>query len=315
MANIGGLICAMVTPMKGDCVPDRTGIRKLVDYVIEGGVQAILVLGTTGEGLVIPEDSWQEILEISMEAIASRVPVIVGTGDTGTKKTIVRSQLAKKAGADAGLVIPPPIFAYDQSALCDYYRATYEESGLPLIVYNFFPKMTKTPVSLATLEKLAQIPGIVGLKDSTGDLVYLQRAIGMTRNTSFKVYQGLAGLSLLSFLAGAHGTFSATSNVSAALERYLLDAAKKGDLADAWVCQRKQLDILSVLSLPDRPIFVGVKAALEYFGLIEAYMAKPYERVSPETVLSRGGALGTRGLTDVVDEYARKRGNTRALRS
>lgn len=299
MPEIGGLICAMVTPMKDDCVPDRDGTRRLVDYVIAEGVQAILVLGTTGEGMVVPKDSWREILEVSVETIAGRVPVIVGTSDNGTKQTAARSRLAKEGGADAGLVMPPPVFTYDQSTLPDYYRAVYEESGLPLIAYNFFPKMTRTPVGLVTVEKLIQTHYVIGLKDSTGDLIYLQRTIALARGTSFRVYQGMAGLSLVSFLSGTHGTFSATANVSARLERDLLDAAKKGDMVAAWDCQRRQLDILSILSLPDRPIFVGVKAALAYLGMIESRMAGPYGEVSSEMMQSKGQELESRGFARV----------------
>jgi 4-hydroxy-tetrahydrodipicolinate synthase len=261
---IKGSLVAIVSPMRDDGALDYDAYRRLIDWHIAEGTNGIVAVGTTGESPTVDHDEHCELIRVAVETVRGRVPVIAGTGGNSTAEAVDLTAYAKKVGADATLQVVPYYNKPTQEGLYRHFRKVAESVDLPVILYNV-PGRTVADLSTETALRLAQVPGIVGLKDATGDLA---RASDLLKRApkSFAVYSGNDDTALALMLLGGHGVISVTANVAPRLMSELCKAALAGDLSGARALNNRLLPLHLKLFVEPNPI--PVKWALAKMGLI-----------------------------------------------
>lgn len=261
---IKGSLVAIVTPMDEEGGLDLNRFRSLLDFHIEQGTDGVVVVGTTGESPTVDFEEHHLLMQIAVDHVAGRIPVIAGTGANSTREAIDLSIHAKNAGIDACLSVAPYYNKPTQEGLYQHFKAIAEAVDIPQILYNV-PGRTVADIQNETALRLAQIPNIIGIKDATGDIgrgtELLQRA-----PANFAVYSGddASGLALL--LLGATGVISVTANVAPRLMHDMCVAAFSGDLTTAREINNKLLRLHIDLFVEANPI--PVKWAVAQMGLI-----------------------------------------------
>ncbi|QDX79823.1 4-hydroxy-tetrahydrodipicolinate synthase [Denitratisoma sp. DHT3] len=275
---ITGSIPAIVTPMHEDGSLDLPGFRRLLDWHVAEGSDAIVVVGTTGESPTVDVEEHCQIIETAVSHVAGRVPVIAGTGANSTREAIELGQFAKRAGAAAHLSVVPYYNKPTQEGLYRHFKAIAEAVELPLIMYNV-PGRTVADMSNDTTLRLAQVPGIVGIKDATGNI---ERGCDLIKRAprEFAIYSGDDATALALILLGAQGTISVTANVAPRLMHRMCEAALAGDLAAARELNARLLGLHRHLFVEANPI--PVKWAVQQLGLIEGGLRLPLTPLSPE---------------------------------
>ncbi|MHB1186520.1 4-hydroxy-tetrahydrodipicolinate synthase [Thiobacillus sp.] len=279
MADINtarGSLVAIVTPMADDGALDLDALRRLVDWHIAEGTDGIVIVGTTGESPTVSYDEHCLLIRTTVEQVAGRVPVIAGTGANSTAEAIELTECAKAAGAQAGLSVVPYYNKPTQEGLYRHYRKIAEAVDLPLILYNV-PGRTITDLSNDTALRLAQVPGIVGIKDATGNM---ERAADLLRRApqDFVLYTGDDASAMPFMLLGGHGVISVTANVAPKLMHEMCVAAREGNLARARELNNALLPLHSKLFIEANPI--PVKWACAELGLIPAGLRLPLTPLS-----------------------------------
>lgn len=236
--ELKGIYPAMITPLTTDEKVDKGSLHKIVQHCLNGGMDGILVLGSTGEFPAMTESMRQDAIEATMTAVGGKVPVLIGCGEPGTQRTIEQVRVAAAAKADGVLVAMPYYFPLDQGAIMRYYLAVAEASELPVTMYNF-PAMVKTPIAPETVAKLAAHPNIVGIKDSSGDYMNLQRYIDVTAGADFAVMVGNPALGLAGYLHGAKGGIFAGGSLVPQVCTAVYDAFIEGRIDDALALQKQ----------------------------------------------------------------------------
>lgn len=261
---ITGSLVAIVSPMHEDGSLDFEAYRKLIEWHIAEGTNGIVAVGTTGESPTVDHDEHCELIRVAVETARKRIPVIAGTGGNSTAEAIDLTRYAKKAGADATLQVVPYYNKPTQEGLYQHFRKVAETCGLPVILYNV-PGRTVADLGNDTTLRLAQVPGIVGIKDATGDPA---RAADLLRRApkDFAVYSGNDDSALALMLLGGHGVISVTANVAPKLMSELAKAALAGDLARARAINNQLLPLHMKLFVEANPI--PVKWALARMGRI-----------------------------------------------
>ncbi|MDT3706655.1 MAG: 4-hydroxy-tetrahydrodipicolinate synthase [Thiobacillus sp.] len=271
-----GSLVAIVTPMADDGALDLSALRRLVDWHIAEGTNGIVVVGTTGESPTVTYDEHCTLIRVVVEQAAGRVPVIAGTGANSTAEAIELTECAKRAGAQAGLSVVPYYNKPTQEGLYQHYRKIAEAVDLPLILYNV-PGRTVADLSNDTALRLAQVRGIVGLKDATGSM---ERAADLLRRApkNFALYSGDDASAMPFMLLGGHGVISVTTNVAPKLMHEMCVAAFEGNLARARELNNLLLPLHSRLFVEANPI--PVKWACAEMGLIPAGLRLPLTPLS-----------------------------------
>lgn len=268
---IKGSMVAIVTPMLADGSLDLVSFRALLDFHIEQGTDAIVVVGTTGESPTVNVEEHETLIQVAVQHVAKRVPIIAGTGANSTREAIALATFAKKAGADASLSVVPYYNKPTQEGLYQHFKAIAEAVELPLILYNV-PGRTGVDMSNDTVLRLAQLPNIVGIKDATGDIArgsdLLQRA-----PADFAVYSGDDATTMSLLLLGGKGTISVTANVAPKLMHEMCAAALAGDVATAREINFKLLGLHRNLFVEANPI--PVKWAVSRLGLMQNHLRLP----------------------------------------
>jgi len=288
---IKGSIVAIVTPMHEDGRLDLDAYRRLIDWHVESGTAAIVAVGTTGESPTVDVDEHCEIVRVTVEHAAGRVPVIAGTGGNSTREAIELTQYAKKVGAAASLQVVPYYNRPTQEGLYRHFRAVAESAALPVILYNV-PGRTVADMSNETVLRLAQVPGIVGLKDATGDIPRGSDLLARLPE-GFAVYSGNDDSALATIAMGGHGVISVTANVAPREMAQMCAAALAGDFPRALALNRQLLPLHLKLFVEANPI--PVKWALAKMGRIPAGIRLPLTPLSDahhETVLAALKASG-----------------------
>ena len=270
-----GSLVAIVTPMQPGGALDLAAYRKLIDFHIANGTGAIVAVGTTGESPTVDVDEHCLLIKTAVDHAAGRIPVIAGTGGNATSEAIELTAYAKKVGAASCLSVVPYYNKPSQEGLYRHFRTIAEKVGLPTIVYNV-PGRTVADLANDTVLRLAQVPGIIGIKDATADLARgseLLRALGAAAKTDFAVYSGddLTGLPLM--LMGGHGVISVTANVAPKLMAEMCAKARSGDLAGARSANNRLLPLHRGLFVEANPI--PVKWALAEMGMIAGEIRLP----------------------------------------
>jgi 4-hydroxy-tetrahydrodipicolinate synthase len=268
---IKGSLVAIVTPMHEDGSLDLERYRALIDWHVEAGTAAIVAVGTTGESPTVSVEEHQQLIQVAVEHSKGRVPVIAGTGANSTHEAIELTRHAREVGAQATLQVVPYYNKPSQEGLYRHFRAVAEEAGLPVILYNV-PSRTVADLSNETILRLAEVPGIVGLKDASGDM-YRGAELLARLPAEFAVYSGNDDSALALMAMGSHGVISVTANVAPRPMAEMCRAALEGNFKAALAINRRLLPLHSKLFVEANPI--PLKWAMARVGLIEGGIRLP----------------------------------------
>ncbi|MBL8484115.1 MAG: 4-hydroxy-tetrahydrodipicolinate synthase [Rhodocyclaceae bacterium] len=273
---ITGSLVAIVTPMLEDGSLDYARLRELVDWHVSEKTDGIVVVGTTGESPTVDIAEHCELIRRAVEFAAGRVPVIAGTGANSTSEAIELMQYARKVGAQACLSVVPYYNKPTQEGMYRHFRAQAEAVDLPLILYNV-PGRTVADLSNDTALRLAEVPGIIGIKDATGSVDRACELIARAPK-NFALYTGEDMLALPFILLGGHGVISVTANVAPGVMHDMCKAAAEGDLARARALNAPLVGLHRNLFCEANPI--PVKWALARLGRIAGGIRLPLTELS-----------------------------------
>ena len=295
---IKGSLVAIVSPMHDDGSLDFDGYRRLIDWHVAEGTSAIVAVGTTGESPTVTPSEHGELIRVAVEAAGGRVPVIAGTGGNSTAEAIELTRHAKQVGADATLQVVPYYNKPTQEGLYQHFRKIAETVDLPVILYNV-PSRTVADLATETTLRLSQVPGVVGLKDATGDLA---RAAELLKHLppNFALYSGNDDSALALLLLGGHGVISVTANVAPRQMSELCAAALAGDLKRARKINSQLLPVHFKLFVEPNP--VPVKWALARAGRIEGGLRLPLVPLSKQNEAVVHSALQEAGCWSSLQE-------------
>jgi len=268
---ITGSLVAIVTPMHEDGRLDLGAFRKLIDWHVEEGTDGIVVVGTTGESPTVNFDEHKELIRIAVQHSKGRIPIIAGTGGNSTAEAIELTESAKKNGATACLSVVPYYNKPTQEGLYRHFSKIAETVDLPLLLYNV-PGRTVADMQTDTVLRLAQVPGIIGIKEATANI---ERNTDLIRRAprNFAIYSGDDATCLALILMGGHGVISVTANVAPKAMHQMCAAALVGDVKKARELNLRLFPLHQKLFVEANPI--PVKWALAEMGLIEGGMRLP----------------------------------------
>ncbi len=275
---IQGSLVAIVTPMHADGGLDLPGLRKLIDWHIEQGTDGIVIVGTTGESPTVSVDEHCELIRVAVEHTAKRISIIAGTGGNSTSEAIELTHYAKQVGADASLLVVPYYNRPTQEGMFQHFKKIAESVDLPAILYNV-PGRTVADMSNETILRLASIPGIIGVKDATGNIGRGSDLIRLAP-PSFAVYSGDDATAMALMFCGGKGNISVTANIAPRAMHDLCAAAMAGKVADAVAINNRMLPLHHKLFVEPNP--VPLKWAMHELGLIDSGMRLPLVPLSPE---------------------------------
>ncbi len=261
---IQGNVVALVTPMHADGAVDYDALRKLVEWHIDQGTDAIVSVGTTGESATLDEKEHCEVIARTLEYVAGRIPVIAGTGANATTEAIRLTRCAADAGADACLLVTPYYNKPTQEGLYLHHKAIAEAVDIPQILYNV-PGRTACDMLPETAIRLSAVENIVGIKEATGELERIT-TIREDAGDDFAIYSGDDATGCEAMLRGANGVISVTTNVMPAAMKRLCDAALSGDREKAEAIDATLVPLHQKLFIESNPI--PVKWALHEMGMI-----------------------------------------------
>ena len=275
---ITGSLPAIATPMHPDGSLDLPRLQSFIDWHIDQGSDGIVVVGTTGESPTVNHDEHCALIRSTVEQAAGRVPVIAGTGSNSTVEAIEYAAFAREVGAAAHLSVVPYYNKPSQEGLYRHFKSIAEAVDLPMIVYNV-PGRTVADLANDTTLRLAQVPGIVGIKDATGNI---ERGSDLLKRIppGFAWYSGDDATALALLLLGGHGAISVTANVAPRLMHEMVAAALAGDVARAREINFRLLGLHRNLFLEANPI--PVKWALAQMGLMSDGLRLPMTPLAPE---------------------------------
>jgi 4-hydroxy-tetrahydrodipicolinate synthase len=278
--TIAGSMPAIVTPMLEDGRLDYPGLRSLLDWHVAEGSDGIVIVGTSGESPTVSVEEHCELIRVAVEQIAGRIPVIAGTGGNSTAEAIELTQFAKKVGADASLQVVPYYNKPTQDGMYAHFKKIAESVDLPVILYNV-PGRTVADLAGDTVVRLASVPGIIGIKDATGDLergTLLIADLKRAGHRDFSVFSGDDLTAPLLMLMGGNGNISVTANVAPRLMHELCVAAMCDDVKKTREIQYKLLAVHKAMFTEANPI--PVKWALHEMGKITAGIRLPLTPLS-----------------------------------
>lgn len=268
---IKGSIVAIITPMFEDGSIDWDSYRQLIDWHIESGTDAIVAVGTTGESPTVDHEENCKLIEEAVRHAAGRIPVIAGTGSNATQEALELTQFASKVGAVASLQVVPYYNKPTQEGMYQHFKTIAEKGGLPVILYNV-PGRTVADLSNDTVLRLAQVPGVIGLKDATGDIPRVSDLLARLPG-DFAVYSGNDDSALALIAMGGHGVISVTANIAPAAMAQLCRAAFEGRWSDALEINRRLLPLHFKLFVEANPS--PAKWALQQMGRIKSGIRLP----------------------------------------
>ena len=289
---ITGSLVAIVTPMLEDGRLDLARFKGLIDWHIAEGTDGIVVVGTTGESPTVDFDEHKELIRVAVEHAKGRIPIIAGTGGNSTAEAIELSASAKKNGATASLSVVPYYNKPTQEGLYRHFRKIAETVDVPMILYNV-PGRTVADLQNDAVLRLAEVPGIIGIKDATANM---ERGTDLIRRAprNFAIYSGEDSAALPLILLGGHGVISVTANVAPRLMHEMCAAALVGDVKKARDINLRLLTLHQRLFVEANPI--PVKWALGQMGMIEPGLRLPMTPLSDRYCDAVREALSDAGI-------------------
>lgn len=290
--NISGSIVALVTPLHEDGSVDYPTLRSLIDWHIAEGTHCIGVVGTTGESPTVSVEEHCEIIRVAVEQAAGRVPIMAGAGANSTREAIELSEYAKKVGANCTLQVVPYYNKPTQEGIYQHFKAIAEAVDIPVMLYNV-PGRTVADMSVETTLKLAQVPGVFGVKEATGNL---ERAAWLIKQApkGFSIYSGDDPTAVALMLLGGHGNVSVTANVAPRGMAQLCEAAMARDTARAVELHMQLLPLHKHLFVEPNPI--PVKWALAKMGKCGGTLRLPLTPLSDGAQATVEAALREAGV-------------------
>ena len=292
MNPIVGSIVALVTPMHEDGSIDYIGLRALIDWHIAEGTDCIGVVGTTGESPTVSVQEHCEIIRVSVQHAAGRVPIMAGAGANSTREAIELTKFSKEVGADCTLQVVPYYNKPSQDGIYQHFKAIAEAVDLPVVLYNV-PGRTVADMLPDTALRLAQVPGVVGIKEASGDI---ERAAQLIKHApaGFSIYSGDDGSAIALMLLGGHGNVSVTANVAPRLMHEMCMAAIGGKLALARQIHLRLLGLHKQLFCEPSP--APAKWAMSRLGRCRPTVRLPITPLTTDGQALVDGALREAGL-------------------
>lgn len=286
-----GCATALVTPFSIDGI-DEAAFRNLIRFQLNNGINALVACGTTGEPSTMTEDEWLKTIEITVDEVNGRVPVIAGTGGNNTQHVISCAKLAKKAGADAQLCVTPYYNKTTQKGLIAHYTAIADNTDLPIIAYNV-PSRTGLSVQAETLAALSTHENIIAMKEASADFVLLGDMMRLCKDR-IDFYSGSDEVIVPLMAMGGIGVISVLSNIAPAQTVALCDAMAQGRVAEAAALQLKLLPLIHAIFSEVNPI--PIKAALSMMGLCDNRLRLPLIPLSENNAKTLEQAMKALGL-------------------
>ena len=281
MQPMRGIIVPMVTPLLERDKLDVAGLERLIEHILTGGVQGVFILGTTGEAPSLSYRLRSELIQRICDQVKKRVPVLVGITDTSFVESINISCRARDAGAQAIVLAPPYYFPAGQSELLEYLDHLTRELPLPLFLYNM-PSYTKLVFEPETIRAAAEYPGIVGIKDSSGNMVYFRRLQSLLKDhPDFSLLMGREELLAEAVLLGGHGGVCGGANLIPELYVELYNAACSKDLQKVEALHKKVMEFSTAVyhvGHYESSLLKGLKCALSCVGICSDFLAEPFHR-------------------------------------
>ena len=292
MKAIVGSIVALVTPMQEDGSVDYPGLRRLIDWHVTEGTDCVGVVGTTGESPTVSVEEHCEIIRVAVEHAKGRVPVMAGAGGNSTAEAIELSRYALKVGADCTLSVVPYYNKPSQEGIYRHFKAIAEAVDIPMVLYNV-PGRTVADMQVETTLRLAQVPGIVGVKEASGEI---DRASWLIKRApaGFSIYSGDDGSAVALMLLGGHGNVSVTANVAPKLMHALCVAAIAGRAKEAAAIHLKLMALHTQLFIEPSP--APTKWAMAKLGLCGEALRLPITPLTPAGQVAVEQALRDAGL-------------------
>lgn len=280
-----GVVTAMITPLRDQITLDHAGLERLIEHLISGGVHGLFILGTTGEGPALSHRLREEVIEQCSRLVAGRIPILVGITDTAFSEALDLARKAEQCGAQAVVASAPYYFPASQSELLGYFERLAKASPLPLLLYNA-PANTHHVIEPETVLRASEIPNVIGLKDSSANMIYLHTVIALLKQRpDFSLLVGPEELMAEAVLLGAHGGMCGGSNFCPQLYRELYAAAAQRDLERVAILHRRVMEISTTIyrtSNEDSAYLRGLKCAVSLLGIAEDFLAEPFLRFGNE---------------------------------
>jgi len=276
--KLEGIIPPLVTPLKADESLDLKGAGQVIEHVIAGGVHGLFILGTTGEGPNLSYDMRRKYIDFVTEKVNGRIPVIVSISDTAYAESLSLAEHAKKAGAYAVALTPPFYFVPGAPELYDYFKRIAEHVTLPFFLYNM-PALTKSTIPLYVVDMGFSMDNCLGLKDSSGDLIYFKKVKRLIGDRDLSLLVGPEEILAESMLAGGDGGINGGANVFPKVYVKIFNLMKAGKASEAEILQREVMEIscrLFTIGKHGSSIIKGIKGALEIKGLCKRHLASPF---------------------------------------
>jgi 4-hydroxy-tetrahydrodipicolinate synthase len=292
MKPIVGSIVALVTPMQDDGSVDYAALRRLIDWHIAEGTDCLGVVGTTGESPTVSVEEHCEIIRVSVEHAKGRLPIMAGTGGNSTAEAIELSRYAQRVGAECTLSVVPYYNKPSQEGIYQHFKAIAEAVDIPMVLYNV-PGRTVADMQVETTLRLAQVPGIIGIKEATGEI---DRASWLIKRApaGFSIYSGDDSTAVALMLLGGHGNVSVTANVAPRAMHELCMAAIAGRAKEAAAIHLRLLPLHSRLFIEPSP--APTKWAMARLGLCGAALRLPITPLSADGQAAVEQAMRESGL-------------------
>ena len=271
MTKIQGSLVAIVTPMHADGSLDLPCLRKLIDWHIAEGTDGIVIVGTTGESPTVTVEEHCELIRVAVEHTNKRIPIIAGSGGNSTAEAIALTKFAKEIGADASLQVVPYYNRPTQEGMYQHFKKIAESVDIPVILYNV-PGRTVADMSNETILRLADVPGIVGVKEASGNIARDTDLIRLAPS-SFAVYSGDDATAMALMFCGGKGNISVTANIAPRAMHELCVAAMSGDTKAAIAINNRLIPLHNKLFIEPNPL--PVKWAMQEMGLIPSGLRLP----------------------------------------
>jgi 4-hydroxy-tetrahydrodipicolinate synthase len=300
-APLTGIIVPMVTPLKDHETIDGPGLERLIEHILNGNVQGLFILGTTGEGPSLSRRLQHDLIELVCTQVAGRVPVLVGITNTSFIESVNMCNRAQAAGAKAVVLAPPFYFSSEQSELLEYLEHLMSEISLPLFLYNL---NARTIFELKTVQAASNIKGIVGLKDSSGNMVYLHQVQMLFKDKpDFSLLVGAEELLGEAVLLGAHGGVCGGANLDPNLYVQLYNAAASKDIDTVTALHNRVMKISMTIynvNCYSSSYLKGLKCALSCMGLCNDFVSAPFQRFGNKEQDLIRKHVQTLGLTPIT---------------
>lgn len=275
---LSGVVPPLITPLADADTLDHEGLEKLINHVLGGGVHGLFLLGTTGEGPSLSKRIQYELIEEAASIVDGRVPLLVGISDSSFIESLKLAEHAAASGADAVVLAPPYYFPAGQPELLEYLGDLAPQLPLPLFLYNM-PSMTKVDITVDTLRRAADIDGVVGFKDSSGNMIRFHEFLRVMKDRpDFAMLMGPEELMAEAVLFGGHGGVAGGANICPELFVGLYEAAKAKDMAKIGELQDRLFKLRTLYQCGNyaSTFIKGVKCALNLKGICSDFMAEPF---------------------------------------